>query len=406
MSNIEKLKEYLVGSDGRKGYLLDDKLSNGKVIMLSGAWGSGKTHFWKNEIEPKLDKSIYISLYGKTSLREIENEVLSKSFLIDFSDEDIKNISIFGNIAKNIVSIMAPKIGEKLEETKTSLVNNCGKNALQNGGLLCFDDFERKSKDVDLNDLFGFITQLALNFKCKIVLILNSDVFEGKEKKLFADLKEKSVSKFFKFNPNSENLFEIIFNKYTLDEKHKMIILNAINEFGLLNARIYENILENFQEYIEKNPVMTNQEVRYFVLTLINFNLLHIVFKFYDYSYPFLGNSFKLPTFFIDQKDLSVNLVNSLDRQSSQNRDKFKSHSELIDIIKSLISSEYKIINKPNKETETKPTEKLTEDLKIVDRYADIIWLYWRLETKLEYRKDIDEKSIRQINDFIETGIL
>ncbi|OHE15390.1 MAG: hypothetical protein A2540_09080, partial [Sulfurimonas sp. RIFOXYD2_FULL_37_8] len=311
MSNIEKLKEYLVGSDGRKGYLLDDKLSNGKVIMLSGAWGSGKTHFWKNEIEPKLDKSIYISLYGKTSLREIENEVLSKSFLIDFSDEDIKNISIFGNIAKNIVSIMAPKIGEKLEETKTSLVNNFGKNALQNGGLLCFDDFERKSKDVDLNDLFGFITQLALNFKCKIVLILNSDVFEGKEKKLFADLKEKSVSKFFKFNPNSENLFEIIFNKYTLDEKHKMIILNAINEFGLLNARIYENILENFQEYIEKNPVMTNQEVRYFVLTLINFNLLHIVFKFYDYSYPFLGNSFKLPTFFIDQKDLSVNLVNS-----------------------------------------------------------------------------------------------
>lgn len=403
MSNIEKLKEYLVGSEG---YLLNDNLSNGKVIMLSGAWGSGKTHFWINEIEPKLDKSIYISLYGKKSISDIENEVLSKSFLSDFSDEDIKNIATFGNIAKNIVSIMAPKIGEKLEEAKTNLVNNFGKNALQNGGLLCFDDFERKSKDVDLNDLFGFITQLALTFNCKIVLILNSDVFDGKEKKLFADLKEKSVSKFFKFNPNSENLFEIIFNKYTLDEKHKTIILNAINEFGLLNARIYENILENFQEYIEKNPAMTNQEVRYFVLTLINFNLLHIVFKFYDYSYPSLGNNFKLPTFFIDQKDLSVNLVNSLDRQSSQNRDKFKSHSELIDILKSLISSEYKTTNEPDKKTETKPTEKLTEDLKIVDKYGDIIWSYWRLETKLEYRKGIDEKSIRQMNDFIETGIL
>lgn len=403
MSNIGKLKEYLVGS---KGYLLDDKLSNGKVIMLSGTWGSGKTHFWINEIEPKLDKSIYISLYGKKSINDIENEVLSKSFFSDFFDEDIKNVSTFGNIAKNIVNIMAPKIGEKLEEAKTNLVNNLGKNALQNGNLLCFDDFERKSKDVDLNDLFGFITQLALNFKCKIVIILNSDVFEGKEKKLFADLKEKSVSKFFKFNPTSENLFEIIFNKCILDKKYKTIILNVINEFGLLNARIYENILENFQEYIEKNPAMTNQEVRYFVLTLINFNLLHIVFKFYDYSYQSLGDNFKLPTFFIDQKDLPVNLVNSLDRQSSQNRNSFKVQSELIDIIKSLISSEYKTTNEPNKKTETKPTEKLTEDLKIVDKYADIIWSYWRLETKLEYRKDIDEKSIRQMNDFIETGIL
>lgn len=410
MSNIEKLQDYLVGSDGSKGYLLDDKLSNGKIIMLSGPWGSGKTHFWKNEIEPKFKKKsyAYVSLYGKTSISSIENDLYMQIYSSTNNEGDFISkasstlISTYAKVFKPLSIIDA----EESEKLVVASKHKKAIAALQKNALICFDDFERKSKDVDLNDLFGFITQLALTFNCKIVLILNSDVFDGKEKKLFADLKEKSVSKFFKFNPNSENLFEIIFNKYTLDEKHKTIILNAINEFGLLNARIYENILENFQEYIEKNPAMTNQEVRYFVLTLINFNLLHIVFKFYDYSYPSLGNNFKLPTFFIDQKDLSVNLVNSLDRQSSQNRDSFKSHSELIDIIKSLISSEYKTTNEPNKKTETKPTEKLTEDLKIVDKYADIIWSYWRLETKLEYRKDIDEKSIRQMNDFIETGIL
>jgi tRNA A37 threonylcarbamoyladenosine biosynthesis protein TsaE len=46
MTNQERLEEYLVGTNG---YLKSD-ISNGKVIMLSGKWGSGKTHFWKNRI--------------------------------------------------------------------------------------------------------------------------------------------------------------------------------------------------------------------------------------------------------------------------------------------------------------------------------------------------------------------
>lgn len=406
MDNVKKLKEYLIVENG---YLLDE-LSNGKVIMLSGEWGSGKTHFWKNEIEPKFQKKpyAYVSLYGKTSIASIENDLYMQIYSSTNNEGDFISkasstlISTYGKVFKPLSIIDA------VESEKLVVASKHKKaiKALQKNALICFDDFERKSKDVDLNDLFGFITQLALNFNCKIVLILNSDVFEGKEKKIFADLKEKSVSKFFKFNPSSENLFEIIFNKYTLDEKHKTIILNAINEFSLLNARIYENILGNFQEFIEKNPEMTDSEIRYFALTQINFNLLHIVFKFYDYSDPSLEDNFKLPTFFIDQKDLPVNLVNSLNRQSVQNRDSFKVHSELIDIIKSLISSEYKTTNEPGKKTETKPTEKLTEDLKILNKYADIIWSYWRLDTKLEYRKDVSEDSIRKINDFIETGIL
>lgn len=280
MSNIEKLKEYLVGS---KGYLLNDNLSNGKVIMFSGEWGSGKTHFWKNEIEPKLDRSIYISLYGKKSISDIENEVLSKSFLSDFSDEDIKNIATFGNIAKNIVSIMAPKIGEKLEEAKTNLVNNFGKNALQNGGLLCFDDFERKSKDVDLNDLFGFITQLALTFKCKIVLILNSDVFEGKEKTVFTTAKEKTVSKYLMFNPTCEELFDIIFDdkdgRYKKLEKHKQALREIFSEVGIVNARIFIQVLDNWLEWVNKKDFQTDFYLRYFVLTNINFILNHHMFE-------------------------------------------------------------------------------------------------------------------------------
>lgn len=418
MSNVEKLREYLIGANG---YLLNE-ISNGKVIMLSGEWGSGKTHFWHlsdDSIKAKLDQktkpNIYISLYGKSSLQEIENEVFTKAYYKskgrDQANKDAieKLSSTFSKLSSYVDEVSPIKITPLVDyvgELKDNSQKNSAEALMKEGLIIAFDDFERKSTQVNLNDLFGFITNLAIQYKATIVIILNDDVFKGKEKEIFTNVKEKTVSKYLKFAPTSTELFEIIFNKYTLDEKYKTVILDAINEFSLLNARIYENILSNFQEYIEKNLAMTDKEVRYFVLTMINFNLYHIVFKFYGFIDSSLEQNFNLPTFFVEQKDLPINLLNTLERQSSQNRDKFKVQLELIDLLKTMISSEYKNKSEPNKKTETNPTEKLTEDLKKVDKYADTIWSYWRLETKLEYRKDIDETRIRQINDFIETGIL
>ena len=74
MTNTETLKRYLLEKEN--AYLLNDD-NNGKTMMISGAWGSGKTHFWQNEIEPKLkeklnDKAcVYVSLYGKESLSDV-----------------------------------------------------------------------------------------------------------------------------------------------------------------------------------------------------------------------------------------------------------------------------------------------------------------------------------------------
>lgn len=401
MSNIEKLKDYLVGS---KGYLLDDKLSNGKVIMLSGAWGSGKTHFWKNKIEPKLDKSIYISLYGKKSISDIENEVLSKSFLSDFSDEDIKNISTFGNIAKNIVSIIAPKIGEKLEEAKTNLVNNFGKNALQNGGLLCFDDFERKSKDVDLNDLFGFITQLALTFKCKIVLILNSDVFEGKEKRVFTTVKEKTISKYLMFNPTCKELFEIIFNdkdgKYKEIENYKIVLREIFSEVDIVNARIFIQVLDNWLEWINKKDFKTDFYLRYFVLTNINFILNHHVFE--TKLEQININAFEWDT--SNKTNAVYHNQTSIDIKSYINYEPIRSYISDTDIYDDKCIENIKI----SIENREKGSDAL---LAFIDRNESLVKsLYFmhcfKIHIHRESNNQAEVKILNEINSFIETGIL
>ena len=105
MTNQERLEKYLVGTDDS---YLKSGISNGKVIMLSGKWGSGKTHFWKNKIEENLKKekipNNYISLYGKTSIQEIKNEMFLKIFeSVDSSELEEKGTKL----AKNIVDLIS-----------------------------------------------------------------------------------------------------------------------------------------------------------------------------------------------------------------------------------------------------------------------------------------------------------
>jgi len=412
-SNTQILKNYLVGQDG---YLLNSS-NHGKVIMLSGVWGSGKTYFWhdsQGSIQSQLKKqkkaNIYISLYGKTSLKSIENEVFVKAS--NGNDDDAKDsvekfLSTFSSLSSTIDQYsgipVASLIAEYFCDLKKSNSDNKAKEFMKDDLIICFDDFERKSTEVNLNDLFGFITNLALEYKATIVIILNDDIFEGKDKKIFANLKEKSVNKFLKFQPNSKELFDLIVSIYTIEDKYKQIILDSIDEMKVLNARIYKNILENLEEYLKKNKNMSNPEIRYFVLTIINFNINHIIFKFYDYNRDF-SEDWTLPSYFSDLNDIPSGFLWNLHRRVETNNKYIQ--SELINTIKSNIELTYKNIEEPDKKNEIKATEKLSEDLKKVDKYADMIWFFWKLEVMLDYRKNVNKEKQVHINTFIETGIL
>ena len=407
MTNQERLEEYLVGTNG---YLKSD-ISNGKVIMLSGKWGSGKTHFWQKKIQTILnekDKKIpnhYISLYGKTSIQEIKNEMFLKIFesvdsyeVIEKSKNFAKNTvnlasSFFGAISILGVNLDISKISDKSFENLEKVLDDKKlkktEEYLNNGAIICFDDFERKSKDIDLNDLFGFITQLTLNFSCKVVIILNDDVFEGEEKNVFSKVKEKSVSKFLKYEPSIEELFETIFSikKYRVLDEQKEIILKTIKEAEELNARIYIQVLDNLVEWIEKNQDKSDEILRCLILVNINFVLKHYIFYYVNSD-----NSWILPKIFT-KKSMTVNLLRNFNN-FTKNHNKIIHKFELIDILKQI--SKNKDYNEIKNE----------EELNSVDLNSDLIWQFWKFEIILKYRQNVDDNILQKINNFIESGIL
>ena len=398
MANADELKKYL------KKFLLDNN-HNGKTIMLSGTWGSGKTHFWQNEIEPSVKKAleednracVYVSLYGKESLKDIKSSVY-----LSASGKEIisKEVSIFGfdilsvikdsdlNIAK-MVNIGA-KIIDKSKIQK-------GINRLKDGGIICFDDFERKSKDVDLNDLFGFISSLALNLNCKVVIILNSDVFEGKEADVFRNVKEKTVNKFFHFEPTVEELFESIYNsdkKYGELDEHKETIMKTIKQTKELNARIYMQVLNNCLEWIQSNNDVDDKVIRVLVLSTFNFVLNHIVFDWND-SRIEDGNNF----------------------HKYRYKEIYFSDTALDEIFKKVTTNK-KIATYPNIFMTSEEFIKYIKEIKnispkVIEQNKTKIKALWKYGYELYYLKhssyikfNIDEDTYNKIAKLVKTGIL
>ena len=395
MANAEILKKYLV--DEINGYLLDNN-NNGKVIMLSGKWGSGKTHFWQKQIQTVLenkDKKIpnhYVSLYGKTSIQEIKNEIFLKVFesvdsyeVIEKGKALAKNTvglatSFFGAISVLGVNLDLSKVTDKpFEKLENVLDDKKLKKTIEylnSGAIICFDDFERKSKDIDLNDLFGFITQLTLNFDCKVVIILNDDVFDGEEKKIFSNVKEKSVSKFLKYEPSIKELFETIFSdkRYRVLDGHKEIILKTIEETEELNARIYIQVLDNLVEWII-NQDKSDEVLRCLILVNINFVLYHNILKRGGVSKTNDSSFFNYPL-----KELEEYFNSSYFEEYYDNYTKYE-----IELINKMGSNEYlKNFYKNNKN----------------------LFKSHYFANKLDISENVNDETFQKINNFIETGIL
>ena len=397
MSNQKRLEKYLIGEDG----YLTKEISNGKVIMLSGKWGSGKTFFWLNIIEKELIQNqtekqkayVYSSLYGNRTLDKIEDNIYAQAYLCSVGGKNAvlsgyEKVKDFGKRFGSFCSLLdVSKLVDGIDDIQQKNIKRSALSYLENGGIVCFDDFERKSKDIDLNDLFGFISHLAIELDCKVVIILNDDVFVGEEKNVFSRVKEKSVSKFLKYEPSIKELFETIFSneKYRVLDEHKEIILKTIEETEELNARIYIQVLDNLVEWIEKEQEINDDVLRCLILVNINFILFHTICNhkveniyllrgFYDihekYSNNFsergIGENLKLLSTF---QDYYSKLKESIFSGKEKPEEKRKYHNNFLES------------NLKNYESKF-------------------------LANKLDISKDVDNKIFQKINKFIETGIL
>lgn len=249
---------------------LSHKEHNG-ALLLSGRWGSGKSHLLR-QIQANLNEHskyvmVMISLFGVDNAEAMKLKVKEKIIpLIAAPNESEKKTRFFESSRNWLRSLMqTARYNPKFSVVADSLLSVNVYDlveikqevlCLRNGKLhsrelvLVFDDFERCS--INQNDLMGAVNEYVENRKIKTILVadesrITSEVYrEMKEKiithtiQLQTDYREAIHSMIRSFKENAPGYSAFM-------EQNEEVLTQVYKESGSMNLRSFHEVIHAFE---------------------------------------------------------------------------------------------------------------------------------------------------------------
>ncbi|RDU64514.1 MULTISPECIES: P-loop NTPase fold protein [Helicobacter] len=162
--------------NGRISAIAEFLIGNENVcLVIRGAWGVGKTYLWR-EVEKEIGekhkekKVVYIDLFGKESYKQILEEIVLK---VNGSHNEI--LDKVTKLASNAIKLTGA-VNINLDSIFSIFKKEDFKNI-----IVCFDNIERKSNKLPLDEILGLVNLLKEDKLCSVVMILNKDELEKQE---------------------------------------------------------------------------------------------------------------------------------------------------------------------------------------------------------------------------------
>lgn len=210
------------------------------AVMLTGAWGSGKTHFIKKVCREQKNRKIhYISLYGLGATSQIDDLIYAK--LHPFrTNPVIKRL-------KRLATGLAAKIGFDLNEDdkndaditikpqiKSSSIMNADGNPKT---IFVFDDFERCG--IEAKVLLGYINYYVEHVGAKVVILSNPEKIEDEN---FQTLKEKVIGQSIEVQMDVDSALTEFIGLFAENPFGQVLLDNEILIKETFNSANYKNL--------------------------------------------------------------------------------------------------------------------------------------------------------------------
>ena len=246
------------------------------AIMLTGEWGTGKSHYIKNELIPFLAenggyKSILVSLYGLSSVSEISKSIYFEARLgvLNTKSEGVAAGKLgVTTVLKGVSSFFGIELGAS-EDTLQQLYESIDLS----GKLIILEDIERTK--IDLLELLGYVNSLVEQDGVKVLLVANeaeilryepeqnsidddasTNIFKDKSKKKekvytaetleYLKTKEKTISDTIAFSGDFEEAIKQIIRSFKngklncfADDAHVKAICRIMEDHKNYNLRTF-----------------------------------------------------------------------------------------------------------------------------------------------------------------------
>lgn len=235
-------------------YYCNYPYAQGFAVMLSGQWGSGKTHFIK-QLMPNLGKDrdsnahrpLYVSLYGVESPSEISDQLFQQMHPLLASKPSRFIGAILQGAAKAAVKIDLTNAVHASGVLPDLKVSNLMKGA--KGRIIIFDDFERALMNPAA--ILGFLNPMVEHENCKIIIVADEDQIAEKEE--YLNRKEKTVGRTFELLADPQAAFDDFLTEIGDDDARKFFrcwqedILKVFSDSTYNNLRHLKHFLWDFE---------------------------------------------------------------------------------------------------------------------------------------------------------------
>ncbi|MDL5027424.1 hypothetical protein QR676_09315 [Vibrio sp. TMPB1044] len=235
---------------------LEDR-SFASIVLLSGPWGSGKTHFARHKLIPELNKisdkkTHYMSLFGLSTLDDFRDRVLASTSL------GVSSTMSVGAYIKNIVGASSAIAGDS--GTTLGAMNALTKPIKHkllskvNNRILVVDDLERASSEHLVSEVLGECLNFAENnTNVWVVVIANKDQINN------TDLLEKTFLDQVHISPTTTDIINFVSEVHPnlLNNEIKRHFTLVVEQLKLTNLRVVQRIL---QRYAKIKSLIESQE--------------------------------------------------------------------------------------------------------------------------------------------------
>ncbi|MBO6636836.1 MAG: hypothetical protein JJ920_02050 [Roseitalea sp.] len=195
----------------------------------------------KHRDEIELKNYAYVSLFGLNSLAQLRsqlflNTVETRHIGKDFSLEDVEASLKASKSWLKRIGVLAYRIyaGTDDAESALSLIALSARNQ-----IICFDDLERSGKDLEVEAVFGYATQLKEERNCKVVFLLNEEVLDRDDRVGFDTHLEKVVDVNLRFAPTPQESLDIAL---TGADQASQLTREHCLKLGIDNVRVISKI--------------------------------------------------------------------------------------------------------------------------------------------------------------------
>lgn len=257
---------------------LDEYIKNpyiNQAVLLHGAWGSGKTHFIKNEFPAKTGiEIIYTSANGISSEQSIVFQINSKKILGKFGDT--KAGKAISTLVMGAAKFGLNKVGNDVKDLNLEDFIFIKENT-----VIVIDDIERLAEQYSLISFLGFVNNLTEHEKVKVVLIGEEDKLKEKlsmdedlkKRKAYEQVKEKYIYRTFFFSPELKRSIPSIINAYQDDKKYhdflvqnQDLIIDIWQKLEVVNLRTIKFYLDSIFTIYKVSPENIEKIKRHFLV--------------------------------------------------------------------------------------------------------------------------------------------